>query len=97
MITCGKPENKQNKQTIMGRRDKKGGSVQDDVEKYRRYTNPFFFFHFIEEQITNSAGGKLQRQKTEAKDETVTSSPQHSAHPQQQLDCYPIQNNEIRV
>lgn len=66
MITCGKPENKQNKQTIMGRRDKKGGSVQDDVEKYTRYTNAFsyfFFFHFIEQQITNSAGGKLQRQK----------------------------------
>lgn len=50
----------------MGRRDKKGGSVQDDAEKYRRYTNPFiylFIFHFIEQQITNSAGGKLQRQK----------------------------------
>lgn len=43
---CGKPENKQNKQTIMGRRDKKGGSVQDDAEKYRRYTNPFMYLFF---------------------------------------------------
>lgn len=54
----------------MGRRDKKGGSVQDDAEKYRRYTNPFiylFIFHFIEQQITNSAGGKLQRQKNRSR------------------------------
>lgn len=30
----------------MGRRDKKGGSVQDDAEKYRRYTNPFMYLFF---------------------------------------------------
>lgn len=31
----------------MGRRDKKGGSVQDDAEKYRRYTNPFMYLFFF--------------------------------------------------
>lgn len=90
---CGKPENKQNKQTIMGRRDKKGGSVQDDAEKYRRYTNPFiylFFFILLNSRSQTQQEENYKDKKTEAEDETITSSLQHGTHPQQQPDCYSI-------